>query len=551
MLSRLPPGMGRIACRVVQDRGPDCGSRRIGRCTGETTILGRLKAGFDRRFPIDDALTEEHVQVGLRAVLKDGLASQAMGTLTTGPFLVAFALQMGGSNSAIGLLAAIPFLTQLFQVPAVFLVEAVRRRRAVCIVAEALSRLFLLVIGAAAFAPKGEIALALLVIGLFFHASFGAIAGCSWNSWMRDFVPEHRLGTFFGKRLLLAAGLSAVLSFAGGAFVDAWTRLLPDGSRFAYAALILVGAACGAVGIKLLMTVPEPPMAPATTEGLMPALRRPLADPNFRRLMTFLGTWNLAVNLAAPFFTVFMLTTLHMDMTSVMAMSVVSLIPNVLLSGVWGRYADRFSNKTILAVCGPMFILAIFAWTFVAFPEKHRYTLPMLVAIHVVMGIAAAGVTLASGNIGLKLAPKGEATAYLALLSMANALAAGFAPIFGGLFADFFAQRELALVVQWFSPEQSATVPVLILRHWGFFFVFASLVGLFSLSLLRRVREEGEVKERVVVQELLLEARRNIRNLSSVAGLRAMATFPFTLLRRRSGDLKDIARAFLVPEDGR
>lgn len=140
---------------------------------------------------------------------------------------------MGGSNSAIGLLPAIPFLTQLFQLPAVFLVEAVRRRRAVCIVAEALSRLFLLVIGAAAFAPKGEIALALLVIGLFFHASFGAVAGCSWNSWMRDFVPEHRLGTFFGKRLLLAAGLSAVLSFAGGAFVDAWTRLLPDGSRFA------------------------------------------------------------------------------------------------------------------------------------------------------------------------------------------------------------------------------------------------------------------------------------------------------------------------------
>lgn len=29
-----------------------------------------------------------------------------------------------------------------------------------------------------------------------------------------------------------------------------------------------------------------------------------------------------------------------------------------------------------------------------------------------------------------------------------------------------------------------------------------------------------------------------------------MATFPFALLRRRSGDLKDIARAFLVPEDG-
>lgn len=35
-------------------------------------------------------------------------------------------------------------------------------------------------------------------------------------------------------------------------------------------------------------------------------------------------------------------------------------------------------------------------------------------AIHIFMGISTAGATLASGNIGLKLAPKGQATAYLA-----------------------------------------------------------------------------------------------------------------------------------------
>jgi MFS family permease len=511
-------------------------------------MLGWLKAGLDRRFPIDHALTEEKVEAGLRGVLKDGIATQAMGTLTTGPFLVAFALQMGGSNFAVGLLAAIPFLTQLFQLPAVVLVEAVRRRRAICIIGESISRLSLLVVAVAAFAPQGQSAVALLVIGLFLHASFGAVAGCSWNSWMRDFVPQHRLGVVFAKRLLMAAALSALLSFLGGAFVDAWQRFVPLEHGFAYAALILVGAACGALGIKVVSTIPEPLMPQTTGAGLLTMLRRPLADLNFRRLMVFLGSWNLAINLAAPFFTVFMLTTLHMDMTTVMAMSVISLIPNVLLMGVWGRYADRFSNKTILAVCGPMFILAIFAWTFVTFPDKHRFTMHMLVAIHLLMGTATAGVTLASGNIGLKLAPKGEATAYLALLSLVNALAAGIAPIFGGLFADFFAQRELALSLQWFSPERSATVPVLILKHWGFFFIFAFLIGLFSLYRLRFVREEGEVKERVILQELMLDARRSIRNLSTVGGLRALAIFPFVLLRGRGSQLKDVARSYLVPE---
>jgi hypothetical protein len=41
------------------------------------------------------------------------------------------------------------------------------------------------------------------------------------------------------------------------------------------------------------------------------------------------------------------------------------------------------------------------------------------------------------------------------------------------------------------------------------------------------------VKERELLQEMMLEARRSIRNLSPVAGLRAIATFPFALLRRR------------------
>jgi MFS family permease len=512
----------------------------------ETTIFGRLKAVFDRRFAIDSALTEEQLEAGLKIVLKDGLASQAMATLTTGPFLVGFALAVGSSNAGIGLLAAIPFLAQLLQLPAVFLVEALRRRRAICIIASALSRLCLLVMTAAALVPKGTTALALLVIGLSGHAAFGGVAGCSWNSWMRDFVPEHRLGTFFARSLLLAAGLSAILSFAGGAFIDQMGRLLPAHKEMPYAALVLVGFGCGVLGVKFLEAIPEPPMGEPSRVGVLTLLRRPIADPNFRRLITFLATWNLAVNLAAPFFTVFMLTTLDMDMTSVMAMTVVSLVPNVLFSGVLGRAADRLGNKSILAVCGPLFILAIFAWTFVAFPDKHRYTLHMLVAIHLVMGFSAAGVTLASGNIGLKLAPKGEATAYLAVLTLVNALAAGIAPIIGGLFADFFAQRELALVVQWFSPAQSATVPILIIRHWGFFFAFAALAGLFSLNRLRLVREEGEVKERIVVKELMLEARRSIRNLSTVPGLRAMAT-PIALLRRRRGDLEDVARAVLVP----
>ena len=62
-----------------------------------------------------DTVTEAEVQSGLRAVIKDGFASQAMVTFTGSVFLVAYALKLGASNVTIGLLAAIPPLAQLIQ----------------------------------------------------------------------------------------------------------------------------------------------------------------------------------------------------------------------------------------------------------------------------------------------------------------------------------------------------------------------------------------------------------------------------------------------------
>jgi hypothetical protein len=65
----------------------------------------------------------------LRLILWDSLASEAMGTLTTGVFLVGLAVALDASNFMIGVLAAIPFFVQLLQVPAVLLIERIRCSR--------------------------------------------------------------------------------------------------------------------------------------------------------------------------------------------------------------------------------------------------------------------------------------------------------------------------------------------------------------------------------------------------------------------------------------
>ena len=66
------------------------------------------------------------LETGLKRLVVEALFSNTTAALTTGVVLTAFALHLGANNATIGLLAAIPFLTQLAQIPAIALVERVR-----------------------------------------------------------------------------------------------------------------------------------------------------------------------------------------------------------------------------------------------------------------------------------------------------------------------------------------------------------------------------------------------------------------------------------------
>ncbi len=478
-----------------------------------------------------ERLSEQEIHAGLHGVLKDGLTTQAMLTLTGGVFLVDFALLLGASNLLIGVLAAIPLLAQLVQIPSIYLVERFRLRRTICVITSGFARVFLLLVALIPFFFAGAAAVTALTVGLFFYALFGAISGCSWNSWMRDLIPQERLGAFFAKRMGMMAAFGIVLNIAAGFYVEWYQQHFAAHKTYGYAALFLCGAAAGLLGVYFISKIPEPRMAPpAKHDSFTHLLRPPFQDKNFRRLILFQSAWNFAINLAAPFFTVYMLKMLALDLRLIITLQVVSQIMNLIFFHLWGKLVDRFSNKSVLSVSGPLYIICIFVFTFTTLPDKYVLTMPLLLMIHIFMGIATAGVTLATGNIGLKLAPKGQATAYLAANSLVSSTAAGIAPIIGGNFVDLFADYALSWTVKWRSPSGVITFETLDLQHWDFFFILACLLGLYAMHRLAKVKEVGEVEEEIVILELVAEARRFMLSLSTIAGLRSALLFPFSLL---------------------
>ncbi|GHA84598.1 MFS transporter [Cognatilysobacter bugurensis] len=474
-----------------------------------------------------DVITSEDLEHGSRRLMFDAAFATIVGTLNSGVVLVAYALMLGASSTVIGILAAIPFLTQLLQAPAVLLIERIRSRRLVSIIALFAARLALPLMAVLGFIESKTLALTLLVVAETVHCAFNAVGACGWNSWIRDLIPEERMGAFFARRTIWATMLGIVgTGLAAGAlhFAD---PVGGGGSPMAFAILYLIGFVSSLFSTWQLAKVPEPSMpAPVPGRRLRNLFAQPFKDKDFVSLMRFFASWNFAVNLAAPFFTVFMIKQLGYSAGFVLMMSIVSQLANIVVLRVWGQLSDRFTNKTVLTFASPAFIACIAAMALAGEIGDRAWTTAYLTVLHVLMGMTSAGVALASSAIGLKLAPRGAASAYLATNALITSLAAGIAPLLGGSVAAFFERRQLSLNLEWRAPDGTLELIGLSIGWWQFFFLGSALLGLYSLHRLSLVREEGEVPRREMVQHVLNVARRGVRNASTVAGLRAAVAFP-------------------------
>jgi MFS family permease len=415
------------------------------------------------------------------------------------------------------------------------LIERLRQRRRIAVAAVSAARLLILLLALIPLLASSSAQLALLVGAEIAITLFGAMAGCAINSWYHQLLAGQDLGAIFARRLFWSTVVASLGALAAGNLVE---RAPLDERLLAYSVIFAAGGVGGFIGVRALTRIPEPPMArTGPPRPIIALLLAPLADANFRRLIVFMASWNFAANLAAPFLTVYLLKQLGYGLGTVTGLWAANQVANALTLYSWGRLSDRLTNKAVLATALPAYFGCLIALPVSALPEPHALTLPLLFAIHLVMGVASGGIALASGNIGLKLAPQGSGTAYLASVSLAGSLAGGAAALTGGALAGWFASRELALHVRWSSPEATTGFVALQFQHWEFLFGIAFALGMYVLHALSRVQEGEYVSERRVLRDFFLETGRGVGDMLSTAAASMAAVFPFGRLfdRRRSG----------------
>ena len=300
-------------------------------------------------------------------VIREGMATQSMIILSSGTLLVALALKLGASYLQIGVITSIPLFSNVFQIVSIYLVQRWQRRKKVVVWCTALGRAAYLMIALLPFVDVGTHGVYVIMLALVLQHGLGAVSNGSWSSWMRDLVPHHTMGAFFSRRLAIVQTISIFLSIGTALLINQVESVGGGAELYLYGALFFVGSLAGLVGSYFLSKTPEPRYQPNDVP-LLSLIRLPFLHANFRRLMMYMASWNFSVNLATPFFTVYMLETLGLSMAYVIGLTTLTQVFNVLFFRYWGRYADRHSNKSVLAICAPLYLLCIAGVTFTTLP---------------------------------------------------------------------------------------------------------------------------------------------------------------------------------------
>ena len=398
-------------------------------------------------------ISTQSIRTSLKASTIDGVFAGVFLSITSGVLLTNFLLQLGASPVEIGMLSSIPMLLNLLQPVGAYFADRTNSRHNFCLWIFGVSRvlwLFLVVgIGWVSWSNTDPHRLVTWTLGMVLVTNIlNALGSSSWVSWMAALVPHRLRGRYFGFRNSTGS-LTTLLSVPLFGFaVSAW----PNGTMQGYGVVLILGIVAGVVsmGCQFFMidVNPQHPQQHVFTRRKTETVSsdqlkenqddRPkaniLKDSNFLIFLLYFGLWTFAVNLSAPFFNLYLLDNLKLDLGQVTLYTSLTAGATLIMLVLWGKLADRIGNRPLLLLVGILAAITPLFWLGAGADSVSQWVwLPL---IHLFSGGTWAAIELCSSNIQMEVAATDHPSAYFAVAAAVAGICGALGTTAGGFLAE-------------------------------------------------------------------------------------------------------------------
>lgn len=387
-----------------------------------------IRQWVNRAYFCSEPMTDSDYSKGRRLFLAEGCFANGIVTLTTGAFLSGYGDFLGADDSVNGLMGSIPVLLCSLQAFSSIILEGLARKK--CLIAgfaliHRLLLAFLFFIPLLTPDPGLRLAAAVGVYGISHF--FGAFIGTGTGNWLLQLVPKNLQGSYLGKKDSLSFAFSTVMSLIMGWSMDWFRKNHMEQHGFLVAGLAVFFLSL--LNFSCLSSIREPQCTPLR-QRLRDAAFMPLADREYRKVMMVYMFWNLGLQIAGPFFSVYMVTGLKLNYAYITFLGLISSTARVISARLWGRLAD--ASSWLLAARLSMGLLGVVHsfWLFMS-PENCYVLQPVLQALS---GAAWGGIAIAVFNLQYHYAPAEKRVLYVSANSSYAGLCGFLATLWGALF---------------------------------------------------------------------------------------------------------------------
>ncbi len=397
--------------------------------------------------------------------------------LFVGVPMLLFVRQLNGTDTVLGVMAAIPTLAVLLQIPAASLIPQFGYKKMLtCAWVISLIAGFLIIgipLLPGTIDDGAKIALLIISLSVMHGVRAGGATGV-W-AWMMQLMPEKMRGKVLSREQIVAASANIMVMFG-------FAIVIPENPSLAFFSVVFaVGWLMFFFSLQAARKIPDVPVAEAPVNQTPIPWRAMIQYPPFLRLISFSMVFFFAFSAMCIFWLPLLRDVIGAGDSMILVVVGSGGFFSIISMLILGKIIDQTGSRPIMHFTVSIIAIHCLIW-FALAAKTIPFNFWSMLAITATSGFAVSGFSMSLIRLLMKTVPEMGRSHFFAIFNVLNNVMMGVMPVLWGMMLDGLGSWKYDGV--WF-----------VWNRYSLLYFLLAVIFFLSLFLIRRLDEDLAMKE--------------------------------------------------------